>query len=75
MLKVKIIIILAISLFLEINVSVYAQQKINWNGYLQYRFSDNYLNQTNFSVRRAKFWVDGSLPINDRNWGYKLQAN
>jgi len=55
--------------------SSYAQQKVNWNGYLQYRFSDNYLNQTNFSVRRAKFWVDGSLPINDGNWGYKLQAN
>ncbi len=53
----------------------FAQQKVNWNGYLQYRFSDNYLNQTNFSVRRAKFWVGGLLPSNEGNWSYKLQAN
>ena len=55
--------------------SAFSQQKINWNGYLQYRFSDNYLNQTNFSIRRAKFWVDGSLPSENGNWSYKLQAN
>jgi phosphate-selective porin len=55
--------------------SSFAQQKVNWNGYLQYRFSDNYLNQTNFSVRRAKFWVDGILPAEEGNWSYKLQAN
>ncbi|MFA3781600.1 porin [Melioribacteraceae bacterium 4301-Me] len=54
--------------------TAFAQQKINWNGYLQYRFSDNYLNQTNFSVRRAKFWINGLLPSNEGNWGYKLQA-
>ena len=54
--------------------SVFAQQKIDWNGYLQYRFSDNYLNQTNFSVRRAKLWVDGLLPTEGGNWSYKLQA-
>ena len=53
----------------------FAQQKVNWNGYLQYRFSDNYLNQTNFSVRRAKFWVNGLLPTDEGNWSYKLQAN
>ncbi len=62
-------------LLIGLNSTSFAQQKVNWNGYLQYRFSDNYLNQTNFSVRRAKFWVDGLLPINDGNWGYKLQAN
>jgi len=68
--------ILFISVFLiGLNSISFAQQKINWNGYLQYRFSDNYLNQTNFSVRRAKFWVDGLLPIHNSNWGYKLQAN
>jgi len=53
----------------------FAQQKINWSGYLQYRFSDNYLNQTDFSVRRAKFWVDGLLPTENGAWSYKLQAN
>ncbi len=63
-----------IFLFLFASIS-FAQQNVNWNGYLQYRFSDNYLNQTNFSVRRAKFWVDGLLPSDDGNWSYKLQAN
>jgi len=74
MLKIKTTIITAISLFSITNYSSFAQQKINWNGYLQYRFSDNYLNETNFSVRRAKFWVDGLLPADDGNWSYKLQA-
>jgi len=60
--------------FILINSS-FAQQKVNWNGYLQYRFSDNYLNQSEFSVRRAKFWVNGLLPAEEGNWSYKLQAN
>ena len=60
--------------FLFIRSSL-AQQKVNWNGYLQYRFSDNYLNQTNFSVRRAKFWIYDLLPAEEGNWSYKLQAN
>ncbi len=60
---------------LALGTTAIAQQKINWNGYLQYRFSDNYLNQTNFSVRRAKFWVDSLLPADEGNWSYKLQAN
>ncbi len=74
-LKVNIIIIAAISLITVINYSSFAQQKVNWNGYLQYRFSDNYLNQTNFSVRRAKFWINGLFPAEEGNWSYKLQAN
>ncbi len=75
MLKVKKIIITVIVLLAVTSSLLFAQQKVNWNGYLQYRFSDNYLNQTNFSVRRAKFWVYGLLPIHNGNWGYKLQAN
>ena len=59
--------------FISISSS-FAQQKITWNGYLQYRFSDNYLDQTYFSVRRAKFWVNGLLPAGDGNWSYKVQA-
>ena len=65
----KILIISLLGLTLH---STLAQSKIDWNGYLQYRFSDNYLNQTDFSVRRAKFWVDGSLPTDNGDWGYKL---
>lgn len=73
--KLKIIFIVIIVLLTTINFSVSAQQKVNWNGYLQYRFSDNYLDHTNFSVRRAKLWVDGLMPADNGNWSFKLQAN
>jgi phosphate-selective porin len=75
MLKIKNILIVIITLFISFNIRTEAQQKIEWNGYLQYRFSDNYLNQSDFSVRRAKFWVNGLLPEGSGNWSYKLQAN
>ncbi|HEX2865881.1 MAG TPA: porin [Ignavibacteriales bacterium] len=61
--------------FLILAASTNAQQKVSWNGYLQYRFSDNYLDQTSFSVRRAKFWIIGLLPSESESWSYKLQAN
>ncbi|MCL5028376.1 MAG: OprO/OprP family phosphate-selective porin [Bacteroidetes bacterium] len=67
-------IFILLSSFILINSS-FAQQKVSWNGYLQYRLSDNYLNQTNFSLRRAKFWVNGLLPPENGAWSYKLQAN
>jgi len=73
--KLRKIIFLAITLLACSNINTMAQQKIDWNGYLQYRFSNNYLDQTEFSVRRAKFWIDGSLPASKGNWSYKLQAN
>ncbi len=63
-----------LTVFILINSS-FAQQKISWKGYLQYRFSDNYINQTYFSVRRAKFWLNGFIPEDDGSWSYKLQAN
>ncbi len=52
----------------------FAQQKVNWNGYLQYRFSDNYSDQAGFSIRRAKLWMDGQLPFGSDKWGFKLQS-
>lgn len=74
MLKIKITLITAALLILTINYCSFAQQKVNWNGYLQYRFSNNYLNETNFSVRRTKFWINSLLPADESNWNYKLQA-
>ncbi len=74
MTKFKIIFIMTLTLFTTINIQLLAQQKINWNGYLQFRFSDNYINQTEFSVRRAKFWLNGSIPEQEGTWSYKLQA-
>ncbi len=67
--------IIIIGLFALTLQQTFAQSKVDWNGYLQYRFSDNYLNQTNFSIRRAKFWVIGNLPLESSDsWNYKLQA-
>ncbi len=74
MLKINITLITAALFFIPINYNAFAQQKVNWNGYLQYRFSNNYLNETNFSVRRAKFWINGLLPEDAGKWDYKLQA-
>ncbi len=62
-------------LLIAINVPVSAQQRTDWNGYLQYRFSENYLNQNDFSVRRSKLWVTGVMPLDTGKWSYKLQAN
>ncbi|HEX2867748.1 MAG TPA: hypothetical protein VHO03_11940 [Ignavibacteriales bacterium] len=33
------------------------------------------MDQTNFTVRRAKFWATGLLLTDEGNWSYKLQAN
>lgn len=67
--------ILIFIFLIAITTQSFSQQKVEWNGYLQYRFSDNYLDQTNFSVRRAKFWVFGNLPLESGDsWNYKLQA-
>ncbi len=73
--RIKVTIFSTITLFICINFIGIAQQKIDWNGYLQYRFSDNYLDQSGFSVRRAKFWLNGNQPYNDGIWSYKIQAN
>ena len=67
--------ILTLIFFIAITSQSFSQQKVEWNGYLQYRFSDNYLDQTNFSVRRAKFWMFENLPLESGDsWNYKLQA-
>jgi phosphate-selective porin len=73
--RFKIIFITTIILSTTINFQALSQQKNNWNGYLQYRFSDNYLDQANFTVRRAKFWLFGNLPLESGDsWNYKVQA-
>lgn len=45
-------------------ISLFAQEKksLNWNGYLQTRLGSDFDKSTEFSVRRAKLWVYGSLP-------------
>lgn len=54
--------LLLAGLILGISNDLLAQQKINWNGYIQTRFSDDFRSNTGFSVRRAKLWIDGPVP-------------
>ncbi len=74
MLKIKFITVLTLALIAAGSFRAVGQQKVDWNGYLQFRFSNNYLNDAEFSVRRAKFWVSGLMPGKDEHWSYKLQA-
>ena len=73
--QLKITMLLAITIFACFNINIIPQQKVDWNGYLQYRFSSNYLDQSGFSVRRAKFWLNGLLPEANGVWSYKIQVN
>ncbi|HKJ30656.1 MAG TPA: porin [Balneolales bacterium] len=72
--RIKTIILLTFILIAGSSVRVLAQQKIDWNGYFQYRFSENYANQNDFSIRRAKLWMKGQLPFESNKWGFKLQS-
>lgn len=53
---------------------VFAQQEVQWNGYLQYRFSENYSDKHDFSIRRAKLWMKRQLPFQSNRWGFKIQS-
>ena len=72
--KTKTIILITFILIAGSSVRVLAQQKIDWNGYLQYRFSENYIHQNDFSIRRAKLWMVGQLPFESNKWGFKVQS-
>lgn len=72
--KIKTIILITFILIAGSSVRTFAQQKVSWNGYFQYRFSENYSNENDFSVRRAKLWLDGQLPFESDKWGFKLQS-
>ena len=50
-----------------------AEPSVDWNGYTQIRFSENFNKQHSFSVRRTKLWLKGQRPDASR-WGYKVQA-
>ena len=42
--------------------ALFSQSKVEWNGYLQTRFSDDFRSNSGFSIRRAKLWLDGPVP-------------
>ncbi len=72
--KRKILIVMALVLF-SFNTRLRSEQANNWNGYLQYRFEDNYINRADFSIRRAKAWFKGTNSIDSlSSWKYKVQS-
>lgn len=66
--------ILPLGIFVTLTFATksYPQSKI-WDGYLQSRFTDDYQDATGFSIRRAKLWVTGQVPV-PGNWLYKVQG-
>jgi len=51
-------------LLISLTLNLYTQEQkgLNWNGYLQTRLSSDFDKSTEFSIRRAKLWLYGSLP-------------
>ncbi|HUW05574.1 MAG TPA: porin [Williamwhitmania sp.] len=49
------------------STTAYSQEKgtMEWNGYIQTRLSSNFDESTEFTIRRAKLWVNGTLPQAD----------
>ncbi len=58
--------------FIFVN-SALAQEKVDWGGYLQTRFSDDFRSDAGFCVRRAKLWLDGPAPVGD-NLYFRVQG-
>lgn len=48
-----------------------AQDSLEWDGYLQVRYTRTSQADSAFSVRRAKFWIAGKLP---ERFSYRVQA-
>lgn len=61
-------------LMLTSAIFLFAQEKksLNWNGYLQTRLGSDFDKSNEFSIRRAKLWVYGSVPKADFI-NYKVQ--
>jgi hypothetical protein len=48
-------------------------KKIEWHSYAHLRFSTNFDDNYNFSLRRLKFWVNSSPDLSE-HWSFKVQA-
>ncbi len=53
--------------------ALFSQSKVEWNGYLQTRFADDFRSDAGFCVRRAKLWLDGPAPVGD-NIYFRMQG-
>ncbi len=57
-------IILAATLFLNFKLTTVAKNNLpKWNGYIQNRYANDFDEISEFSVRRAKLWIYGDVPM------------
>ncbi len=49
------------------------QNKVDWNGYTQLRFTTNFNDVHSFAMRRMKLWIH-STPAFNQHWGFKVQT-
>lgn len=49
------------------------KQLISFNGYSQFRFTENFENINSFSLEKLKLWIK-STPDNSRHWDYRIQT-
>ncbi len=49
------------------------KKNIDWNAYSQFRFTTDFSDNYNFSLRRLKIWVK-SAPDFSEHWSYKIQT-
>ena len=47
--------------------------KVNWNGYTQLRYTNNFNNVNSFAMRRMKLWVNSAPGFNE-HWGFHVQT-
>lgn len=46
---------------------------VQWNGYMQLRFTGNFSDINSFSMRRMKFWLNSAPGFSD-HWGFHVQT-
>lgn len=68
--KIYIAAITGILLFLS---ELFGTNQINWNGYTQIRFQNDYRNESGFRIRRTKLWLTGPI-LNNSNLVFKVQG-
>ena len=72
-LKIRTIVIVAISFLTTVSSGSFAEQKVDWNGYTQLRYTSNFNNTNSFAMRRMKLWINSAPGFNE-HWGFHLQT-
>lgn len=62
-----------LSILMICHGSIIAEPSIEWDGYLQTRFSADFKNTNDIMIRRGKLWIKGSVPETEKLF-FKLQG-